>query len=135
MALDIGDRYIGVAISDPMEVMAQPVRVLDRKKGEEAAIEELVRLYNVSRVIAGLPLSLDDKETPQSIKTKTFIQELANKLTVPIELRDEALTTHEARRLMLVTHRRKARQKTHDDAIAASYLLQEYLDRKAANGN
>lgn len=140
MALDIGERFIGVAISDPLGVMAQPLTVLKRKgnaypaEGDAPqsihAIEEIIRVYNISRVIAGVPLSLDNKETAQTRKVEAFTLELAKRLGVPVEVRDEALTTQRARKLMLVTHKRKARRKTRDDAIAASYMLQDYLDER-----
>lgn len=128
LGLDIGDSWIGVALSDPQGILASPLTII-RRKDEKADIEaviDIIRQHQVGRVIAGLPLSMDGSLGKQAVKVKDFIMELCRHTDVPVEFRDERLSTVSVKRL--VTGVRKNNRRTRYDAMAAALILQGYLD-------
>jgi putative holliday junction resolvase len=132
LALDIGDKRIGLALSDPSGIIATPLKILERSDDERdiSSIAEIIGRNEVGLIIAGLPLSYDGGVGPQALKVKTFVGKLQPRTYVPIEYRDESLTTNEAREIMLTSRSKKKRQKSHDDDVAAAVLLQNYLEEK-----
>jgi len=131
LGLDIGDIRIGVAISDPLGILASPLAIVNRDD-EQAAIEKIVsiiRQHEVGRVIAGLPLNMDGSLGEQAEKTMSFVAALGRHIEVPMEYRDERLTTVSAREL--VQGVRKPNRNTRYDAAAAALILQSYLDEMA----
>jgi putative Holliday junction resolvase len=128
MGLDIGDSRIGVALSDPLGIMATPLVIINRAD-EPAAIKkiaDIVREKEVGRVIAGLPLNMDGSRGPQAEKTVVFVEALSRHLEIPIEYQDERLSTVSARELIQGV--RKTTRDTRYDAAAAALILQSYLD-------
>ena len=130
LGLDIGDRRVGVAISDPVEVIASPLTVITRDDDNAAisAIMQLVGQYDVKRIVVGLPYSLDGSLGRQASKVKDFVDKLSQKTDASIELRDERLSTVAAERLLRGAGNKKARERSRLDAAAAAFLLQGYLD-------
>lgn len=130
LGLDIGDRRVGVAVSDPEEVIASPLTVITRDS-DSATIDTIVRLvgqYEVKRIVVGLPYSLDGSLGIQASKVKDFVDELSQSTSARIELRDERLSTVAVKRLLRGAGNKKAREKSRLDAAAAAYILQGYLD-------
>jgi len=130
LGLDIGDKRIGVALSDLEGILASPFTVIDRKD-ESRDIEAIIGIINqqqVWRVIVGLPRSLDGSLGRQAEKVKEFTQKLGEQTQVPLEYRDERLTTVLAERLMQATKTKKNKEKVRHDAQAAAIILQDYLD-------
>lgn len=127
LGLDIGDRRIGVALSDPGGILASPLTILSHQDDQAniAAVVDIVNQNRVGCIIVGLPISMDGSLGQQAEKVKAFAQELSNHTRVPIEFRDERLSTVSARRLMQNV---KKTRKTRHDAIAAALILQSYLD-------
>ncbi|MGD0795568.1 MAG: Holliday junction resolvase RuvX, partial [Dehalococcoidales bacterium] len=120
MGLDIGDSRIGVALSDPLGILASPLTIISRAD-EPAAIAKLVdiiREKEVVKVIAGLPLNMDGSRGNQAEKTDTFVTALGRYIQVPIEYRDERLSTINARELIQGV--RKTYRGTRYDAAAAA---------------
>ncbi len=131
LGLDIGDRWIGVAMSDPQGILASPHTII-RRTDESSGINAILAIIDqnqVGAVVVGLPLSLKGSIGSQAEKVQSFVQELSAHTKVPIEYRDERLTTVEAQRLMRMT---KKGRKDRDDAVAAALILQEYLDERIA---
>ncbi len=131
LGLDIGDIRIGVALSDPLGILASPLTIINRAD-ESAAIEEIVniiRQHEVGRAIAGLPLNMDGSLGEQAEKTKSFVTALSHYIEVPVEYRDERLSTVSAREL--IQEVRKTSRGTRYDAAAAALILQSYLDEAA----
>jgi putative Holliday junction resolvase len=130
LGLDIGDRRVGVAVSDPEEVIASPLTVItrDSDSGTIDAIVRLVGQYDVKRIVVGLPYSLDGSLGIQASKVKDFVDELSQSTSAGIELRDERLSTMAVERLLRGAGNKKAREKSRLDAAAAAYILQGYLD-------
>lgn len=130
LGLDIGDRRIGVALSDQGGILATPLTVIERQdeRQDTQAIIDIINQHQVKQVIIGLPRSMDGTIGEQAEKVKTFVQRLSRQTEVPVEFRDERLTTVSARRLMQAASVRRTKKKTRDDAIAAAIILQGYLD-------
>jgi putative Holliday junction resolvase len=132
LGLDIGDRRIGVALSDTSGILATPFTIIERRDENQdiAAILDIIQKNEVGVIVAGLPLAIDGGIGQQAAKVKAFVEILARRTQVPIEFRDESLTTAEARRIMLTSRSKKNRQRSHDDDVAAAVLLQAYLEEK-----
>jgi putative Holliday junction resolvase len=132
MGLDIGDKRIGVALSDPLGWMASPSEVVLRESDAVALtkISELIQQHQVERVVVGLPRSLDGSLNQQAIKVQAFAEELSRRIKVPVEFWDERLSTVAANRLMIDTGTKKGDKKSKRDAISSALVLQAYLDSK-----
>lgn len=132
LGLDVGDRRIGVAMSDPSGILASPFTIIERRSNtaDMEAIAEIIRRNDIGQIIVGLPLSLDGSSGLQAEKVKSFTQKLVEAIKIPVDFRDESFTTASARNLMKETRSKKARRNTKDDAIAAAFILQNFLDEK-----
>ncbi|MBA7697895.1 putative pre-16S rRNA nuclease [subsurface metagenome] len=130
MGLDIGDRRIGVAISDPSGILASPFTIINYEDDKTAieAIIDIVDQQEIKQIVVGLPRSMDGSLGKQAEKAKAFTQKLSSHTEVPVVFRDERLTTVSAKRLMQAVNAKKTRKKVRDDAIAAALILQSYLD-------
>ena len=129
MGLDIGDRRIGVALSDPQGILASPITIIESRDKDTTinAILDIVEKNDVSKIIVGLPVSMDGNIGPQAEKVKSFTEILRLKIGTPIEYRDERLSTVSARRLKR-SGSKNNKKKLHHDAMAAAVILQSYLD-------
>jgi len=131
MGLDIGDKRIGVALSDPGEILASPYTIIERDIEEQGfeAIVDIIIQKDVGKVIVGLPRLMDGTIGQQATKVEAFVERLRSQTQAPIELRDERLSTLSARRLVQDSSR-KTKRKTRYDAAAAAIILQAYLDER-----
>ncbi len=127
IALDVGERRIGVAVSDPSGTLATPHGVIHRRSKVQdfAAVARLVTELKAERVVVGLPLSLNGDVGPQARRVMRYAQALARALPVPVELYDERYSTVTADELLAEGGRK--RRRTPIDAAAAAVILQEYL--------
>jgi len=130
LGLDIGDRWIGVALSDPGGILASPFSIIERTDDGQAlaAIADIINKEQVGQVVVGLPLSLDGTLSGQAEKVKNFARKLAEHIKIPLEYRDERLTTVMAQRLKRASGGKKGRGKTRYDSQAAALILQSYID-------
>ena len=131
LGLDIGDKRIGVALSDPDGILASPYTIIICKDeiADVEAIADIVSQQQVGKIIVGLPRSMNGSLGNQAEKVKAFTQKLCDNIKVPIVFRDERLTTVSARRLMREVNTKKTKKEAKDDAIAAALILQGYLDQ------
>ncbi|MFD3156461.1 Holliday junction resolvase RuvX [Haloimpatiens sp. FM7330] len=130
LGLDIGDRTIGVAVSDPLGLTAQGITTIRRKK-EEYDLEEIKKIcdeYNVDTIVSGLPKNMNGTLGPQSEKVIDFCEKIKSYINLPLKMWDERLTTVAAHRAMLEADLSRAKRKKIVDKIAATYILQGYLD-------
>jgi putative Holliday junction resolvase len=127
LALDVGERRIGVAVSDPTGLLATPHGVIHRRSKAQdfAAVARMVAELGAERVVVGLPLSLNGDVGPQARRVMRYAQALAQALSVPVELYDERYSTVTADELLAEGGRK--RRRTPIDAAAAAVILQEYL--------
>ncbi|MDP2730121.1 MAG: Holliday junction resolvase RuvX [Dehalococcoidales bacterium] len=130
LALDIGDRRIGVALSDSGGILASPLTIIERSETQQDidAITGIISQHQVERIVVGLPRMMDGTIGRQAEKVGSFAQSLSEQTRVPIIFRDERLTTVSARRLMKDASTKKTKKPARDDAVAAALILQGYLD-------
>jgi len=137
LALDLGEVRIGVALSDPLALTAQPLETIRRvgPRKDLHRISELVRAKEAGCVIVGLPLLLSGEEGTKAVEAREFAEQLRRRLPgVRVELWDERLTTAEAERTMLAGNVRRKKRRERMDALAAVLILQGYLDSRGAGG-
>lgn len=132
LGLDIGSVRIGVALSDPLGMTAQPLEVIQRRqKNAVERILELIAEHDVTQLVVGYPLRLDGTMGPATESIDTFIRELEAKTSVPVERWDERLTTAQAERAMIQGGVRREKRRQSIDRIAAALILQSFLDARA----
>lgn len=131
IGLDIGERRIGVAISDPERRLAVPLRIIERRN-DDADLQTIVQLAREERAdtfVVGNPLTLAGEAGQQAKLARAFADRLAKRSGLRVELCDERLSSVQAERLGDTKHRRLKKQRRPTDDIAASLVLQTYLDR------
>jgi putative Holliday junction resolvase len=130
LALDVGGRRIGVALSDTLRMIASPLTTL-RAVPRQRVLAELAKLvhdYEVTVVVVGLPLTLSGEIGPQAQVVQAFAAELEGVISVPVRLFDERLTTVAAERMMVELGIKPEQRKARIDEVAASIILQDFLD-------
>lgn len=132
MGLDIGDKTIGVAVSDPMLITAQGLETIKREniKKDIDEIINLIREYNITKIVIGLPKNMNNTIGPQGEKVLSFVDKLKEKVDVEIHLQDERLTTVAAEKTLIEGNMSRKKRKKVIDMVAATYILQTYLDRR-----
>jgi putative Holliday junction resolvase len=130
MALDVGDRNIGVAVSDALQLTAQG-RATIRRTSWESDLQHLRLLTEeneVTKIVVGKPLHMDGRVSPQSRKVATFARRLSKTLGLPVILWDERLTSFAAEQHLEEAGLKWRDRKKHVDKVAAMFILQDYLD-------
>ena len=135
MGLDFGSRTVGVAISDSLLLTAQGVEIIRRKEENKlrqtlARIEELIVENEVEEIVLGLPKNMNDTEGVRVELTKEFKEKLEHRTGLPVYFWDERLTTVAADKAMMEAGIRRENRKDYVDMIAATLILQGYLDRR-----
>lgn len=133
IALDIGTVRIGIATSDIMEIIASAYESYRRKNIDEDVkhIAQLVNSLNAGLVVIGLPLKMDGTEGQSVEMAKNFGEELAKVVSVPICYQDERLSTVTAQKILIESGMRREKRKDKVDSLAATIILQTYLDKKS----
>lgn len=137
MSVDYGDKRVGLALSDPLGITAQPLDYIARDSDAQVAgeIKELIGTHEVERLIVGLPLSMAGGDTTQTKRIRRFISRLRKNLDIKVEAWDERLSTAEAERVLIDMDVRRNRRKERRDIVAAQLILQGYLDTKSISGS
>jgi len=131
IGLDLGDKTVGVAISDLMSTVATPQETVRRKKFtlDAARLLEIIKERDVGGIVLGLPRNMDGSEGPRCQKTRAFARNLGRLTELPIGFWDERLSTVAAERALLEADTSRKRRAEVIDHVAASYILQGALDR------
>ena len=131
LALDHGTRRIGVALSDELQMIAQPVEYIPAEPfdGFLKRLQLLLQEKEVELILVGLPRNMDGTYGPAAAKVQDFVSALKQAVTIPIKTWDERLTTVQANRFLMAGNVRREKRKEKVDKIAATILLQSYLDR------
>jgi putative Holliday junction resolvase len=135
MGLDIGDRKIGVALSDPSQVLATPLKTIIRID-DDSAIKEILSLtvmYNVSKIVVGLPYSLSGAIGKQAEKVLSFAEQITQATSINIIMQDERLSSVSADQKLREAGKKGTKLKKGIDAAAATVILQSYLDEAKMN--
>lgn len=132
LGLDIGTKRIGVAISDPLGITAQPLMTIEResKKKDLEAIEALLDQYQVRKVVVGMPFNMNGTIGTSGEMAKMVGEKIKNKFKIELIYVDERLSTVSAERVLIEGDIRREERKNIIDKVAASYILQTYLDSK-----
>ena len=132
MGLDVGDKTIGVALSDPMFLMAHPLETIKRKKAslDIAKLVEIIDREDVEIIVVGLPKNMNNSIGPQSMKVMSFVDLLKKQTDKEIIYEDERMTTIQSEKVLIDMKVRRENRKEHIDKIAASFILQTYLERR-----
>lgn len=133
IGLDYGTKTVGVAISDEMKLIAQPLTTIERKQANKlrqtyAAIEQIIMEQQVELIVLGYPKNMNNTEGERVEATKEFKEALERRTGLPVVLVDERLTTVEANRILEDTGVAVSARKEHIDKMAAAIILQNYLD-------
>lgn len=131
LALDIGERRVGVAMSDPGGTIASPLEVLDATARLDDRIAQIMDEYEVGLVVVGLPLTLAGDEGPQAERVRAVGERIADRIGVPLVYHDERLSSVQANRAMPEGTSSRRRRGT-VDKVAAAIFLQSFLDSGAA---
>ena len=132
MSLDYGERRIGIALSDPEQLITFPYRTIDTKKTPDV-VKEIVLIIKdqaVGALIVGNPLSANNTDTKKSKQIKKFVAMLSNHVSIPITLWDESYTTRSAIELMNQAHKKLKKNRDKVDQLAASLILKDYLEHR-----
>jgi len=133
----VGNRRIGVAVSDELGLTAQPVLTLERRRSGSGtsrddlrSLARLARRFSVAGIVVGNPVHLTGESSPQAARTQAFAAELGQLTGLPIHLWDERLTTREAHQILYESGHARQQHRRIVDQVAATLILQSYLDQR-----
>lgn len=132
LGLDVGEKTIGVAVSDPLGITAQGLQVIRRSALEQdlQQLAKLVESYSVEQIVVGMPRRTDGSYGPEAAKVEQFAKALQEAVSVPIRFWDERFSTVTAQRILLEGDVSRAKRRQVVDKVAASVILQAYLDQQ-----
>jgi putative holliday junction resolvase len=132
LALDVGQKRIGLAVNDELGFAAHPLMTLERKslKHDLEQLKQIIQEQQISKLIVGVPTSLSGKISEQAQKILNFIEVLKKTFSIPIDTWDEALTTKQAEEVLIEADISRKKRKKVIDKIAASFILKSYMDSK-----
>ena len=130
LGLDVGDTTIGLALSDGMRTIATPLETISRTKflKDVAALQTVIAKHKIGGLIIGYPINMDGSEGPRTQSTRTFCSNISKHIALPMLFWDERMSTMAANRVMLEADLSRERRAQLVDKLAASYMLQGYLD-------
>jgi putative holliday junction resolvase len=134
LALDVGSKRIGVAVSDELGITAQPVLTMERRRSPREDLRSIARLarrFEVAGIVVGNPLKLTGEVSTQALKTQAFAAELGTLTGLPIHLWDERLTTHEAHQMLYEAGHARQTHRRVVDQVAATLILRSFLEGRA----
>lgn len=143
LGLDYGTKTVGVAVSDPLEITAQPLETIERKSAGKlrqtlARIEAIIEEYGaagqqekIEKIVLGYPKNMNNTEGDRCEAAVSFKNDLERRTGLEVVLWDERLTTVEAERILMDSGVRRENRKTYIDKMAAAVILQNYLDSKS----
>jgi putative Holliday junction resolvase len=141
VGLDLGERRIGVAVSDASGTLARPLKTIERGRSDTEAVEQLRAMIAeiagedaIGSVVVGMPSRLDGSPSPQTQRIGTIVSLLAARLHVPVFTQDERLSSREAEERLSLREKNWRKRKAKLDAAAAAVILQDYLDARSLSG-
>ncbi|MGA3069487.1 MAG: Holliday junction resolvase RuvX [Terracidiphilus sp.] len=135
LGLDVGNRRIGVAVSDELGLTAQPVLTLERRHNRREDLRSLARLarrFAVAGIVVGNPVHLSGDASPQAARTQAFAAALGELTGLPIHLWDERLTTREAHQILYEAGRARQQHRRLVDQVAATLILQSFIEEQGS---
>ena len=132
LAVDMGEKRVGLAISDPMEIIAQPFKTIQRH-GDDQLIEDLKKIVNensVEQLVFGNPKKLNGENSKMTVEVEKIADRLGEEISIPVVFEDERLTTRLAEVSLHLMGKKIGQSRNKVDQIAAAHILQSYLERK-----
>lgn len=132
LCFDYGERRIGVAVTDPMQIIASGVKTIDKKVTPRVfdEIQKLLEEYQPEELVIGLPISMSGKKSKKTEEVLSFVEKLKERIEIPVILQDERLTTVESHKVLHQMGKKTGKNKAKIDEIAAAIILRNYLDEK-----
>ncbi|WP_420420842.1 Holliday junction resolvase RuvX [Simkania sp.] len=131
LSIDYGKKRIGLALSDPMKIIASPLKTVQAGKNTQETLDLLVKeitSHDVEAIVIGLPLHLSNEESETSLLVRKLKEDLETKISTPIILWDERLTSKQVERVMIEGDVKRKKRSQHVDTLSATLILQSYLD-------
>ena len=130
LAIDYGEKRLGLAISDPNQIISKPLKtiILSDSQYIYNELEKIISDYEIQKLIIGLPLGMDGKKTQQTSKVEAFKEDLQNKISIPVILFDERLSSVSAKKSLISQGIKTGHNKSKIDQTAAAIFLQHFLD-------
>lgn len=130
LGIDLGDKTIGLSISDQMWFIGSPLETIRRSSTEKDldSLQTIISKYSIVGIVIGLPINMNGTEGPQATKVREFVQQLETKFDIPVVLWDERLSTTAVTRTMLAADMSRSKRANVVDKLAASFILQGVLD-------
>lgn len=135
MALDLGEKTVGIAVSDELGLTASPRETLRRDGTELDRLADIISREEIGEVVVGLPVSLNGTLGPSAQRVLEWVTLLRERLKIPVETCDERLTTAEAEKMLIAADVRRAKRRQVVDQIAATLILQSYLRTRELRGD
>jgi len=132
LGVDYGERRIGLALSDPLNIFAKPFITIDRKITPDFynEIKKVITENSVNQLVVGMPLNMKGLDSKQTIIVRDFVESLKSKVSIPIHILDERLSSKSAEHSLIFQNKSPSRNKANIDSTAACLILQEFLDSK-----
>lgn len=136
LAVDFGEKRVGLAMCDPDEKLVAPLRRIDRRHDGQVAsdIAEVVQQEQVEAVVVGLPVNMDDTEGPQARRIRQFAELLARRANVPIHFQNEQLSSFAADERLADRELTRGRHRRRQDSVAAAVILEDFLRKQRDSG-
>lgn len=131
MGIDFGEVRIGIALSDPLQIISQPFRVITNNDNTISEIQDIIKTEEVGKIILGLPLNLDGQDTKKTLEVREFADILKNNVDIPVIFYDERYTTVEANEKLKQMGYSIAESRKVVDKVAASIILKSYMENQA----
>tara|TARA_Y100000996_G_C22546901_1_gene652180 strand:- start:1037 stop:1453 length:417 start_codon:yes stop_codon:yes gene_type:complete len=130
LALDYGDRKIGVALSDPMKIIASPLKIIVNSNFKTILVEinDLIKEFNISLILVGIPITMKNTYSQQTNKVIEFVDLLKDNLSIEVKTYDERLTSKMAKKILINQGIKTGHNKQEIDKVSAAIFLQNYLD-------
>ena len=130
LAIDYGEKRLGLAVSDPNQIISKPLKtiILSDSQYIYNELEKIISDYEIQKLIIGLPLGMDGKNTQQTGKVEAFKEDLQNKISIPVVLFDERLSSVSAKKSLISQGIKTGHNKSKIDQTAAAIFLQHFLD-------
>jgi putative Holliday junction resolvase len=130
LAIDHGTKRMGLAVSDELKMIAQPIGYLPSEPFADflEQLKKILQEKEVELILVGMPRNMDGSYGPAALKVQEFVAVLKNAITIPVKTWDERLTSAQANRFLIAANVRRDKRKQKVDATAAAILLQSYLD-------
>jgi putative Holliday junction resolvase len=130
LGIDYGQKRVGLAMSDPLGITSQPLPFLPNDKQMFTNLKKMVEEHQIKEIVVGLPITMKGTASEMTLETEKFAQELEKHISIPIILQDERLSTMESEKLLIAADVSRKKRKEVRDSMAASIILQDYLERK-----